>query len=31
MAKVEFLYNGFKIDVHCNEYDTLENISYFYF
>ena len=26
MAKVEFLYNGFKIDVHCNEYDTLENI-----
>ena len=26
MAKVEFLYNGFKIDVHCNEYDIFGNI-----
>ncbi len=26
MAKVEFLYNGRKVDVYCNEYDKFENI-----
>ena len=26
MSKVEFLYNGFKINLHCNENDNLEKI-----
>ena len=26
MAKAEFIYNGMKIDIFCNENDTMENI-----